>query len=289
MTAAEQRTIVVTGATGRQGGAVVRHLLRAGWHVRAVTRTPERPPARALAALGAMVVPGNFDDPASLRSIFQGAYGVYSVQTPYPHGPDAEIRQGKHVAEAALAADVQHLVYGSAGFGTPGTGVPSWESKLAIEAHMHALGIPLTILRPMAFMELMTDKTFFPAVALWQVMPRLMGETRKLAWLCTQDLGAIAAKVFAQPEQFIGQDLRLASDLQSIAECRRLYQRVMGKLPPRLPMPVWLFTRLGMVGRDLSTMWRWLGTATIDVDPATTRAIHPGALTVEEWLHTQKP
>jgi uncharacterized protein YbjT (DUF2867 family) len=288
MASNERRTIVVTGATGRQGGAVARHLLGEGWQVRALTRNSQSTQARALAALGTEVVQGDMDDSASLRPALAGAYGVYSVQTPYIHGAEAEVRQGKNVAEVAKATGVQHLVYSSAGVGKQGTGVPSWESKLQIEAYMKALGLPLTVLRPMAFMEIMTDKNFFPAMTTWQVMPTLMGASRQVGWLCTDDLGAIAAKVFAQPEQFIGQDLSLVSDKQSIDECRTLYQAVMGKNPPRFPMPAWMFARFGFIGRDLSTMWRWLSTATIEMDLETTRTIHPGALSVEAWLRKQK-
>lgn len=280
----DQRIIVVTGATGHQGGAVTRHLLRQGWQVRALTRTPQRPRARALAALGATVVSGDMADAASLWSVFAGAYGVYSVQTPYLDGPEAEVRQGKHVAAAAHAAGVQHVVYGSAGIGKPGTGIPSWESKLHIEAHLHALGLPLTILRPMAFMELMTDRQYVPAISTWHVMPMLMGPDRKVGWLATDDLGAIAAQVFADPGRFVGQDLSLVSDVQSLAECRALYRAVLGKRPPRVPLPGWLFARFGFVGKDLTTMWRWLRTASIDLTPDATRALHPGALSVKNWL-----
>ena len=131
---------------------------------------------------------------------------------------------------------------------------------------MQALGLPLTILRPMAFMELMTDRKFFPAVSTWHVMPTLMGVSRPVAWLCTNDLGAIAAKVFAAPDRFIGTDLALASDVQSLAQCRAIYREVLGRNPQRFPLPIWLFQRFGFVGRDLTTMWRWLRMATIDLD-----------------------
>lgn len=284
----EGRTIAVTGATGRQGGAVARRLLRDGWQVRAVTRNPRSAPAQALAALGASIVQGDMEVPDSLRPAFVGAYGVYSVQTPYPHGSQAEIRQGKHVAEVARAAGVQHLVYGSAGIGRRGTGIPSWESKLQVEEHMHALGLPLTVLRPMAFMELMTDKSFYPAISTWQVMPALVGGSRKIPWLCTDDLGVIAAQAFARPNDFIGQDLRIASDERSLDECRSLYRAVWRKNPPRFPLPAWIFARFGFIGKDLSTMWRWLRTATFDVDLEMTRSIHPEALSVESWLRRQK-
>jgi uncharacterized protein YbjT (DUF2867 family) len=280
--------IVVTGATGLQGGAVTRHLLKDGWHVRALTRKATSKQARALAASGAEVMQGDMDDATSLRPIFAGAYGVYSVQNPYISGSQAEVRQGKNVADIAKASGVQHLVYGSAGTGREGTGIPSWETKLQIEDHMQALALPLTILRPMAFMELMTDKKFFPAVATWQVMPRLMGAVRPVGWLCTDDLGAIAAHAFGHPQRFVGKDLTLASDVQSLAQCRALYQQVMGTLPPQLPMPSWLFQRFGFVGRDLTTMWHWLRTGAIELDTAPTRTIHPEALTVRAWLSQQK-
>ncbi|HMQ31410.1 MAG TPA: NmrA/HSCARG family protein [Chloroflexaceae bacterium] len=289
MAAAGGRIIVVTGATGLQGGAVARHLLDHGWRVRALTRNPASKGARALAARGAELVRGDMGDPASLRPAFAGAYGVFSVQNPVISGPEAEVRQGKHVADVARDSGAQHLVYGSAGVGRPGTGIPSWETKLQIEEHLRALALPLTILRPMAFMELMTEQRFFPAAAIWHVMREVIGASRPVAWLCTDDLGAIVARVFAAPERFAGRELALASDVQSLAECRAIYRDVMGKDPPRLPMPVWLFRRFGFVGRDLIAMWRWLRAETIDLDVAPTRAILPEALTVRDWLSRRRP
>lgn len=288
MTASGRRIIVVTGATGLQGSAVTRHLLKDGWHVRGLTRNAESKRAQALAALGAEVMQGEMGEVASLRPPFEGAYGIYSVQNPFIGGPEAEVRQGKNVADVAKEIGVQHLVYGSAGIGRRGTSIPSWETKLQIEDHMKALELPLTILRPMAFMELMTNKKFFPAASTWHVMPILMGSTRNVGWLCADDLGAIAARTFAAPHQFVGKDLTLASDVQSLDECRSIYREVMGKNPRRFPMPVWMFERFGFVGRDLTTMWRWLRTGAVDLDTAPTRVIHPEALTVRGWLSKQK-
>jgi uncharacterized protein YbjT (DUF2867 family) len=288
MTASARRTIVVTGATGLQGGAVARHLLEDGWYVRGLTRNATSKQAQDIAALGAEVVQGDMADAASLRPVFEGAYGIYSVQNPFISGPEAEVRQGRNVAEVAKDIGVEHLVYGSAGTGEMGTGIPSWETKLQIEDHMKALELPLTIVRPMAFMELMTHKKFFPAASAWHLMPKLMGSSRNVGWLCTDDLGAIAAKAFADPHSFVGKDLALASDVQSLDECRSIYREVMGRNPRRLPMPVWLFERFGFVGKDLTTMWRWLRTGEVDLDTSPTRAIHPEALTVGGWLSKQK-
>jgi uncharacterized protein YbjT (DUF2867 family) len=286
--AAGRGVVVVTGATGLQGGAVARHLLADGWSVRALTRHPAGAPARALAAAGAAVVRGDMGDLASLRPAFAGAQGVYSVQNPFLGGPEAEVRQGTTVADAAKEAGVRHLVYGSAGTGRPGTGVPSWETKLRVEAHLAALGLPTTVLRPTAFMELMTEKQFFPMVGTWHLMPKLMGWSRPLPWLCADDLGAIAARAFADPDRFVGQALALASDVQPLAQCRALYRRVLGKPPPRVPLLAWLFRRFGFAGRDLTAMWRWLGANTIALDTTPTRALLPEAHTVQSWLETRR-
>ena len=119
---------------------------------------------------------------------------------------------------------MQHLVYGSAGIGRKGTGVPSWETKLLIEDHMKALGLPLTILRPMAFMELMTDKKFFPAVATWHVMPRLMGHRGGFPGSARTILAPLPQK-HLPTRTFIGKDLTLASDVQSLASAARCIAR----------------------------------------------------------------
>src|SRR5919201_6651814 len=143
----QERVIVVTGATGRQGGAVVRHLLQDGWHVRALTRKPASPKAQSLATHGAELVAGDMGNRASLVNAFHGAYGIYSVQNPMISGPEAEVRQGKLVADVAKEVGVQTLVYGSAGTGHTATRIGSWESKLQVEAHMRAIDLPVTVLR----------------------------------------------------------------------------------------------------------------------------------------------
>src|SRR5689334_14343681 len=105
------KTIVVTGATGNQGGATTRHLLADGWHVRALVRDDTTPAAAALAAAGAELVRGDLDDPASLEAAVRGAYGVFSVQSASPD----ELTQGMNVVDAAKVGGVRHLVYSSVG------------------------------------------------------------------------------------------------------------------------------------------------------------------------------
>src|SRR5919107_1899365 len=250
--------VAVVGGPGRPGGAGAGNLLAGGWRVRALTRRPNSQRARELAQSGAEVVRAEMADVATLRAAFRDAYGVFSVQNPMTGGGvETEVRHGKNVADAAKAMDVQHVVYGSAGTGVPGTGGPEWESKLAVPAHLETLGLPITVLRPTAFMELMSDRAFFPPVSTWHLMPKLMGTDRRIPWLAVDDLGAIAARAFGNPDQFVGTELRLAGDLRSIAECKAIWAEVMGRAPRRFAMPVWLFERF--VSTDLTTMWRWVG------------------------------
>ena len=273
--------VVVAGATGRQGGAVARHLLRNGWQVRGLSRKPAGAGGRALAQLGAEVVHADMASPPTLRSAFSGAYGLFSVQNPMTSGLEAEVVQGRNVMDAAKTAGVEHIVYGSAGVGTV-TGVGSWDTKVTIAAYARSLGLPLTVLRPTAFMELMRDKAFFPPVTAWHLMPKLIGVDRPLPWLCVDDLGAITARAFADPDRFIGAELALAAEHRTLADCRSAWREITGRFPSRFPMPVWMFDRF--VGPDLIGMWRWLHSNVVEVDPATTLEILPTASTVPDWM-----
>jgi uncharacterized protein YbjT (DUF2867 family) len=221
-------------------------------------------------------------DPDAMRQACTGAYGAYSVQNPMTSGPEGEIVQGRNVVDAAADTGVSHLVYGSAGPGIAGTGVAAWDGKLEVAEHARRRGLPLTVLRPMAFMELMTDKNLYPSVAAWHLMPGVVGEGRPIPWLSAADLGAIAARAFADPASYVGADLALAADLRTLAECRATWRRVTGRNPRRFPMPGSLFERF--TGPDLTRMWRWLATHDVEVDLSETRAHHPQAATVEDFV-----
>lgn len=287
MVSREGKTIVVVGATGRQGGQVTRHLLKQGWRVRALSRTPESKRARELQSLGAQVVRADLEEPESLEAAFDGAHGVYHMQPPVSGGMEAEVDQGRNAAEAARKTGVKHLVYGSAGPGQSRTGIQQWDAKIEVTQEMKKLGLPLTVLRPMAFMELMVDPAYYPSSSTWYIWPRLTGTDRKIPWISVQDLGAIAATAFADPGTYIGKDLPLAADAQSLGECRQIYQEVRGKAPSRFPMPMFLFEKF--VGKDIPEMWRWLRANPVSLETSSTYAIHPEAMTVRAWLRALTP
>jgi uncharacterized protein YbjT (DUF2867 family) len=276
------RTVAVVGATGRQGGQVVRHLLAEGWRVRALSRTPSGKKGAGLRSLGADVVYADLENPASLDSAFADVSGVFAMQPPGSSSTEIEIRQGLNTARAAARAGVTHVVYGSAGPGNAETGIQQWDAKLHVARGMNDLGLPLTVLRPMAFMELMVDPSYFPQSSTWYTMPKLAGVGCRIPWLSVRDLGAIAARAFAEPDRFIGKNLRLAADVKSLAECRQIYREVTGKNPPRFPMPLFLFKRF--VGDDILNMWRWLRENPVDADTGSTYEVLPTAMDVRAFL-----
>jgi uncharacterized protein YbjT (DUF2867 family) len=197
---------------------------------------------------------------------------------------EVEIRQGTNAAKAAKKTRIRHVVYGLAGVGNEKTGIEQWDAKLEVAKVMNRLGLPLTILRPVTFMELMTDPSYFPSSFTWYTWPKLSGNARKIVWISVQDVGAIAPKAFAKPDKFIGRDLPLGADVQSLAECRESYREVRGKYPSRLPIPMLLFEKF--VGKDIPKMWRWLRTNHISLDTSQTLAIHPEAMNVRVWMQS---
>jgi uncharacterized protein YbjT (DUF2867 family) len=276
------KTILVTGATGRQGGAVARHLLAEGWKVRALTRDPDKPQAKALKEAGADVIKGDLNSPKRLKLFFEELFGVFSVQNPWITGLEKEVEHGIAIADMAAETGVQHLVYSSAGPGKTGTGVPHFETKIRIENHIRDLGISHTILRPAGFMELMSDKDFVPPLVAWNVTGKVLGDDYPLTWVATDDIGAVTAKVFAGPERFKGKEIPIAGDRKSMAECREIYKSVHNKNPFRIPAPVWMFK---MMQKDLWKMYQWM---LKDPEPDgiidQTRQIHPEVMNVESWM-----
>src|ERR1700719_3181965 len=148
------RTILITGATGNQGGAVARALQGTGFHLRGLTRTPDSERAVALARHGVELVKGDLDDEATLRRALAGAWGVFGVQNTLEAGVEGEEAQGMRLATLAREAGVQHYVYTSVGSANRRTGVPHFDNKGRIEETVRGLRFPShVILRPVFFME----------------------------------------------------------------------------------------------------------------------------------------
>ena len=148
------RTILITGVTGNQGGAVAQGLQGAGFNLRGLTRKPDSERAVALARQGIDIVKGDLDDEATLRRALAGAWGVFGVQNAGEVGVEREEAQGKRLATLAREAGVEHYVYTSVGSADKRTGIPHFDNKWRIEETVRGLRFPShVILRPVFFME----------------------------------------------------------------------------------------------------------------------------------------
>jgi uncharacterized protein YbjT (DUF2867 family) len=277
--------ILVTGATGRQGGAVIRHLLARGAELRALTRNPETPRARALAARGVSTVQGDMDDGASLRRAMTAVYGVYSVQDFWTVGARREVQQGTNVADAAAAAGIEHLVFSSVGGAERSSRIEHWDSKWEIERHIRKLGLPATMIRPASFMEnyyiLAVEKGLLRGRLIDPVKPDKPYQT-----IATDDIGKFVALAFDRPDEFIGTELEIAGSELTNRQAAEVFGRVLGRPVKfrRLPMPV---VRIAL-GKEFFQMFRWFNQSGYQADVDDLRARYPqlGLRTLEsrpEW------
>jgi len=280
------KTLLVTGATGRQGGAVIRHMLGKGWKLRALTRSPNAPAAQELTRQGVEVVQGDLEDPASLECATRGVHGAYSVQDFWSVGAKREVDQGKNLAEAAKKAGVEHFVYSSVGGAERNSGIDHWESKWEIEKHIRKLGLPATMLRPAAFME----NYYIDQVEIGILKGKLMDPIRAdkpYQTIASEDIGAFAALAFERPKELIGLELEIAGSELTNPEAAQVFSRVLGK-PVRfrkLPMPM---VRL-VLGKEFYQMFRWFNEAGFKADIAGLRRRYPEVhlQNLEEWLHNE--
>jgi uncharacterized protein YbjT (DUF2867 family) len=279
----EKPLVLVTGGTGKQGGATVAELLAANkTRIRVLTRDHKSPKAQRLAQRGVELSLGDLDDPAAVQVALRDVSAAYSVQTTEGRGGiEAEERQGKSFAEAVKAVGGVHLVYSSVDGAERASGVPHFESKWRIEQHIARLSLPATILRPVAFMENFATSGFTLAMS-FGMMKATMGAMRKLQLIAVSDIGWFAARALELPERYKDRKIAIAGDELSLAEILAVYKRVVGKAPAVVPLPG--FAPRLMLSKDMYLMLRWFAEAGYTGDIAAIRREHPGTLTFEGWL-----
>lgn len=276
----QAKFILVTGATGQQGGAVANALLQKGQKIRVMTRNPEK--ADALAKAGAEVVKGDLTNQADLQTALRGMHGVFAMSTPFEAGMDAEVKQGVVMADAAKQAGTAHFVYTSVGSAHRNTGIPHFDSKWKVEQHIKKIGLPATILRPVMFME---NFTTFSKPSPEGVLTMPMRPERKLAMVALRDIGEFGAAAFIRPKDFLGQAIDLAGDELTIPEVATLLTKAMGRSIRFQEFP--LDQAEATMGHDIATMFRWFNDVgyTINI-PALRQKFGIPLTTFPEWIRT---
>ena len=256
------KTILITGATGHQGGAVARALLAGGHKVRALTRKPDGEAARALAAKGAELVRGDLDDEASLGKALAGAWGVFGVQNTWEAGVEGEERQGKRLAELARRAGVEHYVYTSVASAHRRTGIPHFENKWRVEETVRKLAFPsYAILRPVFFMENFQGPFFKPGLDEGKLAVALRADT-PLQMIAVEDIGAYGRLVFEQAAAFNGREIDIAGDEVTMPEAARVLGAALKKKIEFVAVPI---EAVRQGSTDYASMLEWFDRVGYDV------------------------
>lgn len=276
--------IVITGATGQQGGATARELLAAGHRVRAMTRKPDGDAAQALAQLGAEVVRGDLDDPASLHKAFAGAWGLFAVQNTWEAGVEQEEVQGMRVVEVAKATGVEHFVYASVGSAHRKTGIPHFENKWRVEGKLRAAGFPsYTVVRPVFFMENLASPWFKPYIDQGSLAFGIK-PTTKLQMIAVADIGKYGKLAFERYDALNGRAIDIAGDALTPPEMAKLIGKAAGRPVAHFQVPI---EEVRKASADFAAMLEWFDAMGYDADiAANTKEFGVAPTRFADWVRT---
>ena len=281
---ANERTVLITGATGKQGGATVRALAGKGFTLRAMTRHPESDAAKAVASeTGAEIVHGDLDDAASLKKALTGAWGVFGVQNTREAGVEGEEEQGKRLASLAREAGVQHFVYTSVGSAHRKTGIPHFDNKARVEDSIRAAGFPsYVIFRPVFFMENLTSPGFLNGDTIYAAMrPDL-----KLQMISVDDIGKYVARGFTNADKLNRREIDLAGDEVTMPDVAMALSSGLGRNISFVQIPI---SEVRKNNDDFATMLEWFERVGYDVDiPSLEREFGIKGTRLVEWAVRQR-
>ena len=277
--------MLVTGATGNQGGACVEALLTRGHRVRALTRNSASPAAKRLRELGVEIAVGDFTDHDSLVRAARGVDAVYAMSTPYEQGAAKETAQGITITDAAKAAGVGHLIYSSVASANRATGVSHFDSKYEVEKHVQASGVPYTIVAPVFFMENLLQPWTLASLRQGKLGMALPA-SRSLQQIAVADIGAFVAAVIGRRDTVFGRRFDIAGDELTAGEAVAILSKVTGReihyegFPPDV---------LRAQSEDMARMFEWFDTTGYAADIESLRRDFPEVTwhTFELWARKQ--
>jgi uncharacterized protein YbjT (DUF2867 family) len=272
------RTVLITGVTGKQGGATARALAGRGLRLRGMTRRPHSEAARALKDLGLEIVEGDLDDEDSLKRALKGAWGVYAVQNTWEAGVEKEETQGHRLARLAHAAGVERYVYASVGSAHRNTGIPHFDNKHRVEDSVRAWGFPsYAIIRPVFFMENLTSPWFLSGDTLHAAMK----PTTELQMIAVDDIGKYGALAFSEPLRLKNRAIDIAGDSATMPTVARVLSKAVGRTITFVEIPI---EEVRKNSEDFAIMLQWFGDVGYDADIAgNAREFGIPPTTLEEW------
>jgi uncharacterized protein YbjT (DUF2867 family) len=247
----DDRTILITGVTGQQGGAVAQALHGTGFRLRGLTRKPDGERAAALVRNGVEIIKGDLDDEATLRRALVGVWGVFGVQNSLEAGVEREEAQGKRLATLAREAGVQHYVYTSVGSAHKRTGIPHFDNKWRIEETVRSLRFPShVILRPVFFMEnLLAPFSLQGSTLAWA-----LGPSTKLQMIAVDDIGWFGARAFTEATALNRREIDLAGDVQTMSEAAEILTDALGRPIAFAQTPI---EQVRQYSKETASMLEW--------------------------------
>ena len=263
--------VLVTGATGKQGGHLVGELLERGHSVRALTRRPESPAATALAERGVTVVPGDFEDPETLERAARGVDSVFAMSTPFGTNEQTETREGINMVRAAAAAGVSHLVYSSVAGADKATGIPHFDSKFEVEKEVRRSGIPFTIIAPVFFMENFVADWMKASISQGSISMGVPA-TRRVQQIAVADIAQFTTLVLERREAFLGKRIDIASDELTMTTVAATISEISGLHVEYTALPL---DAVRQQNADLARMYEWFDRVGYDADVVGLRWVYP--------------
>src|ERR671918_685388 len=272
-----QRKILVTGATGQQGGSLARLLLQKKHKVYALTRNTQSAAAQDLRNKGANVVRGDLDDSDSLERAVKDVQSIFLMGTPFEDGTEGETRRGKLMADIAKENKVEHLVYSSVANADKNTGIPHFESKYKVEQHIKNLGIPYSIVGPTFFMENLLG----PGLQQGQLALPLSSST-VLQQSALQNIAEFSALVLERREPFLGKRIDIASDEVTGEQATNILSNVLGYKIRYVPVPL---EQVYQGNEDMARMYEWDEKVGTGIDISALHQEYPEVnwLTFRDW------
>jgi len=303
-----KKIIAVVGATGAQGGGLVRAILNdpsGGFTARAITRDVNSDKARALAALGAEVVPGDVDDEASLHRAFSGAYGAYCVTFFWAHfSPEKEKAEAAAMARAAKAAGIKHAIWSTLEDTRKRVPlsdnrmptlqgnykVPHFDAKGEANAEFVQSGVPTTFLLTSFYWDNLIHFGMGPRKGTdGKLVFALPMGNKKLPGIAAVDIGRCAYGIFKGGAPYIGQTVGIAGEHPTGDQMAQALERALKQTVAYYPMPFDDYRKLGFPGADdLGNMFQYKHDFEAEFCAARnlefSRKINPALQNFDQWV-----